>query len=256
MPLHSSCSLPRNYAHHSPPCSIPCAHLHLWHPSVLHCLAVSRVDSFPNIPSSSPTLEGFAPIPLHEAAAPSSFSTVQTHGSPGRMQPLFLAPPNSHKGAAMLRILLPIPQHFPPGNPICGPRNWFYSFPNTTLPPGTRKPHLRRSCFSGSRFCEREACSSKSRSAASEAGEEIKIWAVLASPQTSGCNRHCLGPRLHSPPAWPPACAMERGGEGGEDGDGSIRAPSELWGWARSACGVQLPPDTLLQAALHPPNPS
>lgn len=172
--------------------------------------------------------------------------------------------PTATKEQPTLCILLPIPQHFPPGNPICGLRNWLYSFPNTisgsvdgtTLPPGTRKPHLRRSCFSGSRFCEREACSSKSRSAASEAGEEIKIWAVLASPQTSGCNRHCLGPRLHSPPAWPPACAMERGGEGGEDGDGSIRAPSELWGWARSACGVQLPPDTLLRAALHPPNPS
>lgn len=82
--------------------------------------------------------------------------------------------------------------------------------------------HLMRSCFSVERFCELGVYWSKSHSAASEAGEEIKIWAVLASSQTSGCTHHCLGLRLRSSPAWPPAptCATERGEEGGgEDGE-------------------------------------
>lgn len=88
------------------------------------------------------------------------------------------------------------------------------------------EPHLMRSCFSVARFCELGVYWSKSHSAASEAGEEIKIWAVLASSQTSGCTHRCLGLRLRSPPAWPPAptCATERGEEGGQMGNIFIRA--------------------------------
>lgn len=94
-----------------------------------------------------------------------------------------------------------------------------------------------RSCFSVARFCELGVYWSKSHSAASEAGEEIKIWAVLASSQTSGCTRHCLGLRLRSSPAWPPVptCATERGEEGGKTGNVFIRASQHS-----SRSGMQL----------------
>lgn len=98
----------------------------------------------------------------------------------------------------------------------------------TTAPqqPG-REPHLMRSCFSVARFCEQGVYWSKSHSAASEAGEEIKIWAVLASSQTSGCTRHCLRLRLRSSLARPPAptCATERGEEGGRRRTSSVGRP-------------------------------
>lgn len=108
------------------------------------------------------------------------------------------------------------------------------------------EPHLTRSCFSVARFCELGVYWSKSHSAASEAGEEIKIWAVLTSSQTSGCTHRCLGLRLRSSPAWPPAptCATERGEEGGQMGNIFIRAPqhssrSRTQPWGRCSTAEQ-----------------
>lgn len=114
---------------------------------------------------------------------------------------------------------------------LCSPRPPPEPATGTASTPGAgtgrTEPHLTHSCFSVARFCELGVYWSKSHSAASEAGEEIKIWAVLTSSQTSGCTHRCLGLRLRSSPAWPPAptCAMERGEEGGQMGNIFIRAP-------------------------------
>lgn len=149
----------------------------------------------------------------------------------------------------MLSVTVP----FPPAPPVTIPTRSPGAEPAPGPVAARPGPHLRRSCFSLARFCELGVYWSKSHSAASEAGEEIKIWAVLASSQTSGCTHRCQGLRLRSSLAWPPAptCATERGGEG-DTGAASLGHPTAAPGASHCSSPVGHSSRERGRSELHP----